>query len=381
MSTPPRVALVTNVLAHYRVPCFRRLADALGGRLRIFLLSAGMEHRGYVLGDDDGGDLPVERLPGRRWRRPPADDRHLNDPRPVTRFDPGVVILGAWDEPTNLLLWAWAVARRRKVVFWIESTARDFARSRAKEAVKRRLLRHAAACLVPGRRAGEYCRELGVAAERIFTAPNAADRATFAGTAARLLPGREARRRELGLAPFTVLFVGRLVEGYKGVATLIAACGRLARGGVAPTLLIAGDGPDAAGYREQAAREGPADVRFLGTLDRDAVCGLYAVADVLVLPSRSEPWGFVLNEGMEFGLPLVVSDAVGAGPELVEPGGNGFVVPVGDAEALAAALGRLAADPDLRRRMGERSRRLIERFSPDAWAAGAMAAIAAAVGE
>ena len=384
MNAPPRVALVTNVLAHYRVECFRRLAGTLGERLRIFLLSAGMEHRRYVqaAGEEDGdgaaGALPLTRLRGWRLSRPPADDRHLNDPRPLLRFRPEVVILGGWDEPTYLLLWAWAVARRRRLIFWIESTAGDFARSRLREGFKRFLLGRAAACLVPGRRAGDYCRQLGVPAERVFVAPNAAGRAYFRSAADRLLPKRDELRRERGLAAFTVLFAGRLVEAMKGVATLIDACARLARAGTPVTLLVAGEGPDEVAYREQAARNGLAEVRFLGTLDHDALCPVYAAADVLALPSRTEVWGFVLNEGMEFGLPLVVSEAVGAEPDLVREGENGFVVPVGDVEALAAALSRLAGEPELRRRMGEASRRIVEGFSPQAWADGALAAVAAA---
>ena len=97
------------------------------------------------------------------------------------------------------------------------------------------------------------------------------------------------------------------------------------------------------------------DVRFLGNLDHEELCRYYAATDALVLPSLSEPWGFVLNEAMEFGRPLVVSDAVGAGPDLVR--GNGFVHPAGDVEALAEALEQLATDPDQRHLEQPRERR------------------------
>ncbi len=375
----PRVALVTNVLAHYRVPCFRRLAAQFGTRLTIYLLTGDMAHRRYVLARD-GADLPVVRLRGWRWRRPPLDDRHLNDVRPVLGSDWRVLILGAWDEPTYLLLWAWAVARRRRIVFWIESTAHDLPRTGVKEAVKRLLLRRAAACIVPGQRAGEYCRRLGMPPERIFTAPNATDRDYFRGRAERLLPRRPALRRAAGLRRPAVLFVGRLVERYKGVASLLEAGARLERRGLAPTLLVAGEGPDEALYRRLAGELGLGDARFLGNLEHEELCRYYAMADVLVLPSRSETWGFVLNEGMEFGLPLVVSDRVGAGPDLVRPGENGFTVPAGDAAALAASLENLGRDEDLRRRMGAASRRIVEDFSPARWAAGARRAIEVAGG-
>jgi glycosyltransferase involved in cell wall biosynthesis len=83
----------------------------------------------------------------------------------------------------------------------------------------------------------------------------------------------------------------------------------------------------------------------------------------------------VLNEGMCFGLPLVASDAVGAAPDLVRAGDNGFIYPVGDVAALAAALRRLLADPALRARMGARSREIVAGFSYDADIEGIVAAL------
>ncbi|MEM7356531.1 MAG: glycosyltransferase, partial [Acidobacteriota bacterium] len=244
---PPRVALVTNVLAHYRVLCFDHLARALDQQLTVYLLASDMEHRRYVLAPETQ-DLPLVHLPGWRWRRPPGDDRHLNDIRPVLRAPWQAIILGAWDEPTHLLLWAWAVARRRKIIFWIESTAVDLPRHPAKEAFKRLLLGRATACMVPGRRASEYCQQLGVDEQRIFQAPNATDRTYFRSHADQLSPRRAELRQARGLEGLAILFVGRLVERYKGVETLLEACARLDQRGLAPTLLIAGEGPDEGHY-------------------------------------------------------------------------------------------------------------------------------------
>ena len=364
-------------MAHYRVPCFEHLAQRLDRRLTLYLLAGDMEHRRYVLARERP-DLPVVYLPGWGWRQPPLDDRHINDIRPVLRGSWQVIILGAWDEPTYLLLWAWAAARRRKIIFWIESTAVDMPRSRPREALKRLLLKRAATCLVPGQRAAEYCRQLGVDEDRIFQAPNATDQGFFRSRAQRLLPRRAALRQEAGLGRQTVLFVGRLVERYKGIETLLEACAYLEKRHLSPTLLLAGEGPDEPRYRQLVSGLDLADVRFLGTLEHEELCRYYAMADVLVLPSRSETWGFVLNEGMEFELPLVVSDRVGAGPDLVRAGENGSIVPAGDADALGAALEQLGRDENLRRQMGEASRRIVEAYSPQRWAAGAMRAIEAA---
>jgi glycosyltransferase involved in cell wall biosynthesis len=376
----PRVAVVTNVLSHYRTASFSELVELLGEQVQFFVLTQTMPHRHYVLTGNDN-DLPVTFLEGLMWRRPPYDDVHLSDIRPLLRTDPDVVILSAWSEPTFVLVWLWAVLKRKPILFWVESTERERPKRRVTEWVKRMLLSRAAACIVPGEQARANCLRLGMSHSRIHVAPNSADREFLRGKADELAPHRERFREEMNLTGFTVLFVGRLVEDFKGVESFIRACAVLEKEGRSLSVLLAGDGPDKRRYECLAVEEGLRGVRFLGTLDQAALCRIYTVADVLVLPSRSEVWGFVLNEAMEFGLPLVVSDAVGAAPDLVPDEVNGTIVPVGDAGALASALRSLMEDDTRRRRMSEASRRIIEEFTPRRWAKGVLEAVAGVAGE
>jgi glycosyltransferase involved in cell wall biosynthesis len=260
-------------------------------------------------------------------------------------------------------------------MFWVESTGRDNPRRGIKEKYKKMLLGRASGCIVPGQSASWYCQQLGVPEGQIFGAPNSTDREYFRSQANRLLPLRKNLRGQMGLDGLVVLFVGRLVEALKGVSTLIRACARLQKDQNKISFLVAGDGPDRKAYEELTHKEALKKVKFLGILDHERLCRYYAMADVLVQPSFSEPWGFVLNEGMEFGLPLVVSEAVGAGPDLVQPGQNGFVFPVGDVSALACILQIILKNEELRLKMGEASRTIVERFSPESWANGVMEAI------
>jgi glycosyltransferase involved in cell wall biosynthesis len=339
-----------------------------------------MSHRSYVLSQREV-PLSATWLKGWRWHRPPKDDRHLNDFRPILKGGHDVIILGGWDEPTYLLLWLYGVFLGKKIVFWIESTAYDKEGRGYREVLKRFLLRYAAGCIVPGKRAFEYCRSLGVPEGSIFVAPNATDRSFFGDQALRL----NCRRAEISSIRRTdgvsILFVGRLTDQYKNVSTLIDAFGRITRHGSHANLMIAGDGPDKDLYEKMAQEQGDGRIHFYGELNHQELCRLYAAADFFVLPSRSEPWGFVLNEAMEFGLPLVVSEAVGAGPDLVHPGENGFVFPVGDSKKLAEILEMLIKDEPLRKRMGQASRRIIQDFTPEAWAQGVVKAIEAVTGK
>ena len=92
--------------------------------------------------------------------------------------------------------------------------------------------------------------------------------------------------------------------------------------------------------RALAARE-KLRVNFAGFKNQSELPRCYAAADVLVLPSESETWGLVVNEGMACGLPAIVSEAVGCAPDLIEEGCTGFQFPVGDAAQLARRLAQL----------------------------------------
>ena len=178
-----------------------------------------------------------------------------------------------------------------------------------------------------------------------------------------------------------VLYVGRLTEE-KGLRLLMAAWDRLAAaGGVGMPLSVVGSGPLAAELAAWAG--GRDDVRVLGLRDAAECARLMADAAAVVTPSTwSEPFGLVVVEAMAVGAPVVAADG-GAFPELVDDGVTGLLHASGDAEALARAIRRVVADPDLNVRFGLAGRLRWERdFSPAAglarMVAGYRAAMAAA---
>lgn len=92
--------------------------------------------------------------------------------------------------------------------------------------------------------------------------------------------------------------------------------------------------------------EAPVSVALIGAAPPDDVCAWFAAADVVAVPSRSEPLGLVALEAMAAGTPVVVSDVEGLG-ELVTSGFNGLSFPPGDASALGAVVVRILVDPAL----------------------------------
>lgn len=338
----PKLALVTEIPAPYRIPLFNALAARL--ELEVTFLRRRNPDRPYDLHADElrfrwrilpGRDLTV----GGRWLV-------LNRGAAAAIDGASCVLLGGWNQPA---FWsAFAAARRRRIptVLWVESTRRD-RRSGRLERVKRALVPAVDAFVVPGSAARDYLLELGTDAGQITIAPNAVDPTIF---------GRLSRRQANGRC--RVLTVGRLAPE-KGLDTLLRAVE-----GLPVELDLAGTGPEEARLRALA---GP-QVRFLGQVERDALPALYAQSDILVMPSRSDPWGMALNEGALAGLPLISTDAAGAAHDLIENGVNGFRVPADDVSALREAIVALIGDERFRRDAGARSREIAARFTPEAWA-------------
>ena len=117
------------------------------------------------------------------------------------------------------------------------------------------------------------------------------------------------------------------------------------------------------------------DVCFAGFLPYSKVMDAFAAADIAVLPSESEPWGLVVNEAMNFSLPVVVSDKVGAGYDLISDGLTGFTFASRSLPELTRALWTLLAKPELRRRLGHAALQRVNRQSPDKAAEGVIRAV------
>lgn len=169
---------------------------------------------------------------------------------------------------------------------------------------------------------------------------------------------------ELGLSSGSrvCLVVGRLHEE-KGHAVLLQAMPAILQSHPHTRLVVAGDGPHATVIRQLAERSGlrPAP-SFLG--QRGDVPRLMALADVVVVPSLAESFGFVALEAMALGRPVVAA-ATGGLVEIVEHEKSGLLVPKGDARALAAAVTRVLSAPDLARRLGEQGRARSAEFTAE----------------
>lgn len=173
---------------------------------------------------------------------------------------------------------------------------------------------------------------------------------------------REAIRKSLGISDidFLILYVGRL-SPEKNPKILLSAFHSLKL--VGGKLFFVGDGSLRTEIEQQIQEEKITGVTITGFQNRNNVGNFYAAADVLVLPSSAETWGIVVNEAMCFGLPIIASDQVGAVPDMVKNGYNGFIFPAGNFKGIVSAISKIASfSPQERLIFGQRSDEIIREW-------------------
>ncbi len=222
------------------------------------------------------------------------------------------------------------------------------------------IYKHSNAIVVYGNHVKKYLAAIGVPPEKIYCAPQAMDNKLFNRPVGEA--DKAVLKEQLGCKDRKIiLYVGR-IEECKGLTYLMAAASLIKD--LDFCMLFIGTGL-MKNSLEKSAHATSLKTIFLGHIPNEQLNKYYAIADVFVLPSTTtrnfkEPWGMVVNEAMNQGCPVIVTDAVGAGAGgLVEDGQNGYIVPEKDSMALKGAIDKLLRNEELRSRMGQNSLRKI----------------------
>jgi glycosyltransferase involved in cell wall biosynthesis len=375
-SRPVRLAYLVSHPIQYQTPLLRRIAQEPDIDLTVFF---GSDHsvRGYK---DEGFGVPV------KWDVPLLDGYRsiflpkLRDNDTVGPFSPisrSIVhhLRPGLDRPGFDALWVHGYASVNAlhgilaakalgipVLLRAESWLRDRGRGGVKLALKHMFfgdLRHLVAAVLPiGTYNSQYWRYYFGRDVPQFLMPYAVDNEYFASRAREAGPTRGALQAELQLQPHrpVILFASKL-QGRKHCDDLIAAFAKV-HGTLqpAPYLVIVGDGEQRPALEQQASATGLSDsIRFCGFRNQSELPRFFDLCTVFVLPSRHEPWGLIVNEVMNAGRAVIVTDDVGAAPDLVQNGVNGGIYPAGDIDALVTALRDTLGTPGRAEAMGQQS--------------------------
>jgi glycosyltransferase involved in cell wall biosynthesis len=376
-----RLVLLTEIISPYRIPLFNALAQHPDVDLHVvFLAETDPSLRQWQIYKEEI-QFSYQVLPS--WRRRVGRYNALLNRGLVSALEkaaPDVLLCGGYNYVASWQALFWARRRRIPFSLWSESNAQDLRRGYAPvEFLKDAFLRRCDAFVVPGRSAQEYLRIHEIKEDIVFVAPNAVDNGLFARAAALARENEAGRRAELCLPSRYFLFVGRLVRE-KGVFELLSAYAKLdAAVRQQIGLVFVGEGSCREQLEKQASSIAPGAIRFAGFAQRDEVATYYALADIFILPTYTDPWGLVVNEAMACGLPVILSRAAGCAADLVKEDWNRLLVPPGDEMSLRSAMDHLATRPDLCSTIGRHSREHICLYSPMTWSHG-IAQMVGAVG-
>jgi glycosyltransferase involved in cell wall biosynthesis len=333
---PPRVLVISEIPTPYRLPLYARLAALPELSIDFVFCALGEPDRPWEI-DAALAAIPHRVLPGfaPTLRSKRNTFVYQLNPRAVplmVRSDYDVVVVGGY--AVFAAQAAIAIARVRGIPYLLHSES-TLTKPRpgwvqlVKRGVVGSIVSNAAGALAAGSGAVRYLVEYGMDPGRIRIMPNTIDVRAYRAAAAAARARAAEIRAQWSLPEHFVLYAGRLIE-IKGVSDLLAAVRLLGRAG--PEVVVAGVGP-----LEDEVQATPG-VRHLGFVQQAQLIELLALADWAVVPSQLETWGVIVNEALACGCPVIVTDAVGSGEDLVRDGVNGAIVPVGDHSALAAAL-------------------------------------------
>ena len=250
-----------------------------------------------------------------------------------------VVIVHGWMCVTNLLVILWARSAGVKLILKGEADLIK-KRSLVVRMLKKVLmtiifkLPHAFLYTYSGNRS--YFTNYGVSDDKLFFFPCAVDNSFFLKEKNRLEGSKDEIRSEIGIRndDKIILFAGKFIDR-KRPFDLINAFRRV---NTEANLVLVGDGILRQALKEYVDEKGIRNVFFPGFKNQSEISEMYSIADLVVLPSEYDPSPKVLNEAMNFDIPLVVSEGVGTGPDLIQEGINGSIFKTGDVDSLAIAI-------------------------------------------
>ena len=210
-----------------------------------------------------------------------------------------------------------------------------------------------------------YLRAFGVPEDKLIFMPCCVDNEFFTNESLRLLPIKNDTKQKYGISQNSTVFMmsARMTKRKRVMDLLIAVSRSPYRDNC--HVLVIGDGPELTKLQDFAISQ-EIKVVSVGHINQSEISELYSISDVSVILSEYDPSPKALNEAMNFGLPVIATSAVGTVPDLVINSVNGFVIEVGDIDALVKAISFFIENTEKRIKMGLHSSEIIKKWSLEA---------------
>ena len=336
------IAVLFTQFSAYHIDRCQAVAHRFAGRAEVLAVEVATSSATYAWEASGGvsGARKVTLFPGSSYDSIAWPRRLWRQLKTLWRCDSVLIGIG-YNEPDIIVL-SWLLALLGvRVILLSESKFDDKPRRIELELLKALALAPYYAAIVGGHRHLAYFRFLGFRRRTVMPGYDTVDLARV-----RAMGGGLAAPNGTAYAARDFIFVGRFVDK-KNLAELVEGYALYAgaAGPAARRLVLIGAGPEEPLIRARAEALGiTAMIDFPGFLGAAAVAQRLGQGLALVLPSAEEQWGLVVNEALAFGLPAIISPAVGSGDLLIRNLVNGYVIELGAPAGLAAAMTALGGD-------------------------------------
>jgi len=368
-----RILAIHNILwSHYKARIFKGLqeiADAEKFDFYVIQL-AYTEHSRAALGTDLGTHqynykvlFPDDVL--ENIKTLPKAQKLLAQ---VRAYRPTLVYLNGYYDPAYWLVLLYCRLKNIKIVLDFESTETSRKRVWWKESLKKYFLNNCDGIVCLGTKAAEYLRRLNIPENKILSTKNVGiDNDALFQLHQAALEERESNKKKFGLPTYNFIYAGRFV-GRKNLLLLMKMFDSAQKKSSNKDrwgLILSGSGDEYQAMKELKQYLSNDSINFFEPCEWYEVPGRYALADVAVLPSTFEPFGFVTNEALVYGMPVIVSERCGSAADLVINGQNGFTFDPFNAADLEDKLIKIMGISERFKEFGEVGQRLIAEWHPD----------------
>jgi len=349
-----KVVFLQNLIYPIRNPFFNQLTKVEGISLKVLFLSETSANRKWRI-EKDKLLYPNKVLKNFKFKINDGDTfEYIINPFSLIdyfREMPDILITIGWANATNYLFMFMNLIRNKPFYIWCESTINEQNKRRSlMMPLIRFFVERSKGIIVPGILSAAYIKQIDKNA-KIIVVPNSIDNERFYN-----------KRRKGNTNMIKLLYVGRF-EKIKGIDNLLEAFKNLSiKYPNKLELMLVGYGPEESSIK-RIIKKYNLNVKMIPFVEPKELPLIYKNADIFILPSLREVWGFVINEAIAAGLPIIVSNKVGSSLDLVINGKNGYIFQGGDTLSLQSNLEKLISSPSIRLKMGKFSQKHILNFT------------------
>lgn len=368
-----KIILIHPIPTHYRLPLFNQLSKRLKKKnllLRvIFCRFKSRLRKNWKINMEEANftyrlldDLSIYR-----------DKSIIDIPYSLLKIliqeNPDLIICTGFSIP-SIMVYIYCKLRRIPFIIWSGAhniPCPDVNNNVYVNPIRRRirimLAKQSCACIAYSKLAENYLYKLGADKQKIFIAINTVDTQFFEFAYNKLYPQISKIEKKYFLSKDNIIYVGDL-RRMKGVYYLLKTAAELHKQSFDFYLHMVGDGPEKRELEEFCHENGIQDkVHFWGYKSQEELAQFFAFSDLLIFPSLDDRWGLVLNEAMASGLPVIASKYAGATYDLVQDGGNGFIIDPKNIQEMTQKILILLKDEKLRKKMGRNASKRIKEIA------------------